>query len=284
MTYAILSDIHGNLEALQQVEAALNELPGGIDGCLNLGDLVGYNADPAACLARGLHLATCCIRGNHDRIVAGIASDRDLNPAAQAAARRHRQMLSAADRDRLRALRKGPVQAAPGIVLCHGSPDFEDLYLADDYDARVSFEVLRTQFPDARVCFYGHTHFPVVLQQQRPAETASSCSSARSVAGNATWTVSKSFSCTLMATSSGTSIPSSSCTAALGSDNNLLRKSASTLALSLSRALSSLAVSIFCSSCSNKNMPLAELAPATIHTQYTIQTPIVKKCQLARNA
>lgn len=168
MTYAVLSDIHGNLEALQQVEAALNELTGGIGGCLNLGDLVGYNADPAACLARGLQLATCCIRGNHDKIVAGIASDRDLNPAAQAAARRHRQMLAAADRDRLRTLQKGPVLAAPGIVLCHGSPDFEDLYLVDDYDARVSFEVLRTQFPDARVCFYGHTHFPMVLQQKRP--------------------------------------------------------------------------------------------------------------------
>ena len=91
MTYAVLSDIHGNLEALQAVEAALDALPVRIDAYLLLGDLVGYNADPAACLARGLQIASCCIRGNHDKVVAGIASDRDFNDVAQAAARRHRR-------------------------------------------------------------------------------------------------------------------------------------------------------------------------------------------------
>ena len=122
MTYAVLSDIHGNLEALQSVEATLNALPGSIDGCLMLGDLVGYNADPAACLARGLQLATHSVRGNHDKAVAGIASDRDFNPVAQAAVRRHRQMLAAVDLQRLSALPQGPLQAAPGVVLCHGAP------------------------------------------------------------------------------------------------------------------------------------------------------------------
>lgn len=168
MTYAVLSDIHANLEALQAVEAALDALPGGVDACLVLGDLVGYNADPAACLERSLRIADCCIRGNHDKVVAGISSDRDFNEAAQAAARRHRQMLSKADRERLRALPKGPVQAAPGIVLCHGSPDNEDLYLIDDYDARVSFQVLNDRYPGFRVGFYGHTHWSMVIRQKRP--------------------------------------------------------------------------------------------------------------------
>ena len=168
MTYAVLSDIHGNLEALQAVEAALDVLPVRIDAHLLLGDLVGYNADPAACLARGLQIASCCIRGNHDKVVAGIASDRDFNDVAQAAARRHRRMLSAADLERLRALPRGPVQAAPGIVLCHGSPQDEDLYLLDGYDARESFQTLSDEFSDADVCFFGHTHVPVVVQQKRP--------------------------------------------------------------------------------------------------------------------
>ena len=171
MTYAVLSDIHSNLEALQTVEAALDALPGGIDGCLMLGDLVGYNADPAACLARGLEIASCCIRGNHDKVVGGIASDRDFNPVARAAARRHRRMLSAADLERLRTLPQGPLQAAPGIVLCHGSPEDEDWYLESDLDARRSFQVLSVRYPDAGVCFYGHTHVPVVLQQERAAKT-----------------------------------------------------------------------------------------------------------------
>ena len=168
MTYAVLSDIHGNLEALQAVEAALDALPVRIDAHLILGDLVGYNADPAACLARGLQIASCCIRGNHDKVVAGIASDRDFNDVAQAAARLHRRMLSAADLERLHALPQGPVQAAPGIVLCHGSPQDEDLYLMDGYDARESFQALSDHYPDANICFFGHTHVPMVVQQARP--------------------------------------------------------------------------------------------------------------------
>ena len=167
MTYAVLSDIHGNLEALQSVEATLNALPGSIDECLMLGDLVGYNADPAACLARGLQLATHSVRGNHDKAVAGIASDRDFNPVAQAAVRRHRQMLAAVDLQPLRALPQGPLQAAPGVVLCHGAPDDEDRYVLDRYDARRSFAALDTQYPDARVCFFGHTHVAMVVRQER---------------------------------------------------------------------------------------------------------------------
>ena len=168
VTYAVLSDIHGNLEALQAVEAVLQDVPGSIDSCLLLGDLVGYNADPAACLARGLQIASCCIRGNHDKVVAGTASDLDFNPVAQAAARRHRTMLSPAELARLRALPQGPIQAAPGIVLCHGSPHDEDWYLVDADDARAAFQALEALFPEARVCFFGHTHVAAVLRQRRP--------------------------------------------------------------------------------------------------------------------
>ena len=168
MTYAVLSDIHGNLEALQAVEASLDALPVRIDAYLLLGDLVGYNADPAACLERGLAIADHCVRGNHDKVVAGIASDRDFNDVARAAALHHRRMLSTADLERLRDIPQGPVQAAPGIVLCHGSPQDEDLYLFDAYDARESFQTLSDGFPESDVCFFGHTHVPVVVQQQRP--------------------------------------------------------------------------------------------------------------------
>lgn len=172
MTYAVLSDIHGNLEALRAVETALATLPARIDACLLLGDLVGYNADPAACLERALAIADRCVRGNHDKVVAGIANDRDFNDMAQAAARRHRRMLAAADLDRLRALPQGPVQAAPDIVLCHGSPQDEDRYLFDEYDARESFQTLSDDFTDANVCFFGHTHVAVIVQQHRPKRAA----------------------------------------------------------------------------------------------------------------
>ena len=166
MKYAVISDIHGNLEALQQVEAALSALPGGYDACLLLGDLVGYNADPAACLARSLELATHSIRGNHDKVVAGIDSDEDFNPVAQAAARRHRAMLSPAELQRLRELPQGPLEAEPGVVLCHGAPDDEDRYVLDLWDASDSFAALDDQYPDAYVCFFGHTHAAMVVHQE----------------------------------------------------------------------------------------------------------------------
>ncbi len=105
-------------------------------------------------------------------MVAGIASDRDFNDIAQAAARRHRRMLPAADLDRLSDIPQGPVQAAPGIVLCHGSPQDEDLYLLDGYDARESFQALGNGLPDTDVCFFGHTHVAMILQQERPKRAA----------------------------------------------------------------------------------------------------------------
>lgn len=166
MKYAIISDIHGNLEALQQVDAALGALPGGFDACLLLGDLVGYNADPAACLERSLQLATHAIRGNHDKVVAGIDSDEDFNPVAQEAARRHRAMLSPAELQRLRELPQGPLKVEPGVIMCHGSPFDEDYYVIDTWDANVSFEALDEHYPEARVCFFGHTHGAMLFPQE----------------------------------------------------------------------------------------------------------------------
>ena len=65
MRYAILSDVHGNLEALSVVLAKCNEV--GVDAYISLGDIVGYNANPKECLdiMRSLNLI-CAIKGNHD--------------------------------------------------------------------------------------------------------------------------------------------------------------------------------------------------------------------------
>ncbi len=166
MKYAVISDVHGNLEALRQVEAALSALPGGYDECLLLGDLVGYNADPAACLARSLRLATHAIRGNHDKVVAGIDSDEDFNPVAQEAARRHRKMLSPEELQRLRELPQGPMEVEPDVIMCHGAPFDEDYYVIDRWDADVCYGTLDEEYPEARVCFFGHTHGAMLFRQE----------------------------------------------------------------------------------------------------------------------
>ena len=65
MKYAILSDIHANLEALEVVLDKCREE--GVEQCICLGDLVGYNANPSECLdlIRDLDLVAC-VKGNHD--------------------------------------------------------------------------------------------------------------------------------------------------------------------------------------------------------------------------
>ena len=103
MKYAILSDIHGNLEALTTVLDKCREL--GVDEYISLGDIVGYNANPKECLdmMRSLNLA-CAVKGNHDEYAAG--SDNAIegfNPHARAAVIWTKSHLP--QEDRLRGLR-----------------------------------------------------------------------------------------------------------------------------------------------------------------------------------
>ena len=70
MRVGILSDIHGNIEAL---EAILEEFErrGGVDKYVCLGDTVGYGADPDACCTKVRELCEFSLLGNHDAAVAG---------------------------------------------------------------------------------------------------------------------------------------------------------------------------------------------------------------------
>jgi len=83
MRYAVLSDIHGNLEALR---AVLADCAGQVDGVLCLGDLVGYGADPAACIELVAERAELLVAGNHEYGVTGQLALEWFNPLARAAA------------------------------------------------------------------------------------------------------------------------------------------------------------------------------------------------------
>ena len=96
--YAVLSDIHSNLEALNAVLAKCQEL--GITDFISLGDVVGYNANPAECCAivRQLNIVSR-VRGNHDDYsVRGNIEQSGFNANAQKAIRWTREHLSDDDR------------------------------------------------------------------------------------------------------------------------------------------------------------------------------------------
>ena len=156
MQYLVISDVHANLEAL---EAALAAAPP-CDHVLVLGDLVGYGADPNAVVdrIRAFPSATI-IRGNHDKVAAGLEQATGFNHLARHAVEWTRNTLTRSNRDWVAALPAGPVTIDHAVDICHGTPFDEDVYLFDDMDARRSFRAMTRP-----VCLFGHTHVPSVFR------------------------------------------------------------------------------------------------------------------------
>jgi len=149
MRILILSDIHANFTAL---EAALAKAAGRWDVAVCLGDIVGYGPDPAEVSEKIRGLTQACIRGNHDKAVAGIMSTEDFNPVAKAAVDWTRSQLSPELMKWLAELPQGPM-ASNGIVMVHGAFQDEDEYV---FTPAQALEGLLDS--TAGVTFFGHTH------------------------------------------------------------------------------------------------------------------------------
>ena len=157
MRALLVSDIHGNVHALQAVlEAARGTLVGGFDELWNLGDMVGYGARPNEVL--GLLRSTPAqkkvhVRGNHDRVCCGLTSSQGFNPVAAEAAAWTQRHLTVANLEWLRALPQGPLRASERAVCAHGSPLHEDHYIVSMRDAWTPLQRMETE-----LAFFGHTH------------------------------------------------------------------------------------------------------------------------------
>jgi predicted phosphodiesterase len=156
---AIISDIHANLEAL---EAVLRDIRAEwIDTIVCLGDIVGYNADPAACIGLLRDVGAICVAGNHDRAVTGQITTEGFNPLAARAVDWTRSRLTADDIGWLAAL---PLKAAvqDRLIAVHGAlhPDIgcELVRLDTDEKRQLSFEALAAHPSGIRLCAFGHTH------------------------------------------------------------------------------------------------------------------------------
>ncbi len=161
MRTAVLSDVHANREAFTAVLAKLRELD--IDQVVYLGDIIGYNPDPNFCIERLFSLTTFMVRGNHDKAAAGIITTEYFNEVAEAAVVWTRRQLTTRNLMRLENLRAGPLLIEGGIVICHGSPRDEDEYIFQRTAARENFDFLDEHHPGARICFFGHTHVPMII-------------------------------------------------------------------------------------------------------------------------
>ncbi|MBN2352141.1 MAG: metallophosphoesterase family protein [Spirochaetales bacterium] len=164
MRCAIISDIHSNREALEAVLLTIGKLR--VDKILCLGDVVGYNADPGFCVAKTLSVSASAVRGNHDKAVAGLMNVEYFNSHAAEAVSWTRRTLDPESIAAVKNLAPGPIDAGEGILLCHGSPQEEDLYLVSEESVRDAFARLRDFHAGARICFFGHTHMPLAIDNQ----------------------------------------------------------------------------------------------------------------------
>jgi diadenosine tetraphosphatase ApaH/serine/threonine PP2A family protein phosphatase len=163
MRYAIISDIHSNLEALEAVLSKISEL--GVDETLCLGDIVGYNANPNECIDIVRRSGIRCIMGNHDSRAAGLEEPYDFNPMAREAVLWTMEQLTEGNREFLKKLPRELTME--GFAIFHGSIHDTDRYILDGQDALDNFQLLETLPGDTKIGFYGHTHVKVSLSCQR---------------------------------------------------------------------------------------------------------------------
>jgi predicted phosphodiesterase len=156
MRFAIFSDIHANLEALEAVLADARERHCTHFVCL--GDVVGYNANPSECVKVVRDLECPIVKGNHDEQASIDASTEGFNALAEEAIGWTRENLTKEDKEWLRGLRM--TRQVRDFTIVHATLDTPHQwgYVFKDLDAVASFTYQHTA-----VCFFGHTHVPVVF-------------------------------------------------------------------------------------------------------------------------
>lgn len=162
MRYLIIADMHGNWDALAAVLHHAEDAS--FDEVLILGDLVGYGGNPNEIVeeVRSLRWPSHLIRGNHDKVVAGIDTGLNFNPTALQAARWTTEELREENLEFVRSMPQGPVQITENLTICHGSLLDEDEYLLSAVDALESLRSIAGQ-----ITFFGHTHIPSMFAYRK---------------------------------------------------------------------------------------------------------------------
>ena len=158
MKYAIIADIHGNLEAFQVVLEDIRAQKA--DSVVCLGDVVGYNANPKECLQIVRDMNLPCVKGNHDEYCSSEDHLEGFNPHAADAVHWTRNQLNAEDKQWLRDLKYS--RMVDNFTIVHATLDAPQRwgYVFDKLAAAASFPYQNTQ-----LCFFGHTHVPVAFMR-----------------------------------------------------------------------------------------------------------------------
>lgn len=156
--YAILGDIHSNMEALAAVLDDAEKQ--GVNSYVCVGDIIGYNANPSECLEKIRQLNCVCVRGNHDHYCSHDECLEDLQPIAANVVDWTRRQLSDDQIQYLKTLELSRIES--NFTIVHSTLDMPEKwgYVFDTLEAKAHFNYQTTS-----VCFYGHTHIPVVFER-----------------------------------------------------------------------------------------------------------------------
>lgn len=158
--FAVFGDIHSNLEALNAVlgDARKN----GVARFVCTGDVVGYGADPSACIQRIQEIGAEAVKGNHDEYCSGGHVPDDVNPIARDAILWTAEQLSTRETEWL--LDRPMQWQVEDLAVAHSTfePGCNWPYIFNAQNAEPSLHL-----QPAPVAFFGHTHYPSVFVQNR---------------------------------------------------------------------------------------------------------------------
>jgi len=157
--YAVISDIHSNLEALQAVIEDVRTR--GVSSVFFAGDAVGYGPDPDLCTLIIKDTCQAAVAGNHDRAAVGLASDQGFNEVARLALAWTRAQLSESSIEFLRSLPLTLSLEKQDAILVHATPKDPETwrYLFRTGDISENFDYFAQ-----RICYLGHSHTPFVAE------------------------------------------------------------------------------------------------------------------------
>ncbi|MGM0443613.1 MAG: metallophosphoesterase family protein [Fibrobacterota bacterium] len=160
MKTALISDIHGNLDALEAVLEHIETMQ--VDRIICLGDIIGYGPNPNECVSRVSEAAVETVLGNHDSAVFAPSSEINFNSNALYAITWTHSVIH---KEALQFLNSLPMKREhEDITIVHATPydPYQWFYISSIEDALFNFNFFKTKF-----CFNGHTHVPGIIELSR---------------------------------------------------------------------------------------------------------------------
>ncbi len=159
MAVAIISDVHGNIEALNEVFKYVDDK--GIQSIYCLGDIVGYGPNPNECVELVSKRCLTVVIGNHDHAALGLTSTEYFNDFAKISTHWTTNNLAEENKSYLHSL--DFTFSSDKFFAVHATPSAPTLwhYILSEMDAQHEFKYF-----DERICFIGHSHFPIIFNDR----------------------------------------------------------------------------------------------------------------------